>query len=126
MAQLTLPSGQVVTYNYRVPKEKKPLSNKNFAWEMTLPCGCRCSGSTIATYRAEVRGLTGREQLQAGQIDATLSTAVVHRFVDDDAPGRPLVTHRYLVGSRVLVIVSVFDLAGDRRELKALCTEAAA
>lgn len=82
--------------------------------------------STIATYRAEVRGLTGREQLQAGQINATLSTAVVHRFVDDDAPGRPLVTHRYLVGSRVLVIVSVFDLAGDRRELKALCTEAAA
>jgi len=46
MAQLTLPSGQVVTYNYRVPKEKKPLSNKNFAWEMTLPCGCRCSGAT--------------------------------------------------------------------------------
>lgn len=54
MAQLTLPSGQVVTYNYRVPKEKKPLSNKNFAWEMTLPCGCRCSGATKTDTDVEV------------------------------------------------------------------------
>lgn len=82
--------------------------------------------STVTTLRAEVRGLTGRELLQADQINTTAASAVIHRFIDESDDARPTVSHRYVLGSRVLSIVSISDPIGDRRELKAICTEDAA
>jgi head-tail adaptor len=81
--------------------------------------------STVATYRCEVRGLNGREALQVGQFTATLTSAVVHRFVDESDAARPKVGGRFLFGSRELYISAVSDPTGERDELKSIVTESA-
>lgn len=81
----------------------------------------------VATYRAEVRGLTGREALQAQAVGATLSSVVVTRYVAEGTPGRPSALGRFrLAGGRTLPIVSVADPTGERRELRSYCNEDAA
>lgn len=79
--------------------------------------------STLATHRCEARALTGREALVAGQFAATLTTAIVHRFIAESNVNRPKPTGRYKIGDRLLYVSEVSDPTGERRELKALCAE---
>ena len=80
--------------------------------------------STLLTLRVEVRGLNGREAMRLGEVTATQSVAVVHRWVADGATGRPRPRGRYVLDSgRTLHVTSVLDEDGNRRELTAICTE---
>lgn len=82
--------------------------------------------ATLLTLRVEVRGLTGREAMRLGEVTATQTVAVTHRYLADGATGRPRPRGRYVLDSgRTLYVTSVLDEDGTRRELTAMCSEAA-
>lgn len=72
----------------------------------------------IATVRALVEPLRGREYYDAQQINAELSMKVLIRYYPGVAP-----KWRIKWGTRILEIVEVLDIAGRLRSLQLLCSE---
>src|SRR5689334_4267928 len=68
---------------------------------------------------AEVRGMKGRELLQAQQIKAESSHMVIIRYLDGVDT-----THRVVWRGKFLDINSVSDPDGRHRELQLICKEA--
>jgi len=75
--------------------------------------------SDVGTFRAFVRSATGRELIQAQQLQAQLSLVIEHRYQGSV----PKPTGRYLVGSRVLNVVWVDNVDSRNRQIKAYVIE---
>lgn len=74
--------------------------------------------ATLATVWAQVRPISGREAVQAGQMTSTLTTTVTIRSRTDVTVGQ-----RVVHGSRTLAIASVQDPDGRSEQLALLCSE---
>lgn len=73
---------------------------------------------TIATGRASVEPISGREFFEAQQRQAEITHRVRMRYRTEPVP-----TMRILYDSRVLMIESVIDVGERRRELHLMCRE---
>lgn len=73
---------------------------------------------TVATGRASVEPISGREFFEAQQRQAEITHRVRMRYRTEPVP-----TMRLLYGSRVLMIESVIDVGERRCELHLMCRE---
>ena len=74
---------------------------------------------TVGTFRAWLRSATGREVIQAQQLQAQLSLVVNHRYQGY----LPKPSGRYLAGGRILDISWVDNLDNRNREIKSFVNE---
>jgi len=77
------------------------------------------SWSTSATYRGEIKPLTGRALELARQLRADVTHQITTRYFGSIDPK----VSRWKYGSRVFEIVSAVDVEERRRETRCICTE---
>jgi SPP1 family predicted phage head-tail adaptor len=75
--------------------------------------------STVGTYWAEVRGLTGREVYHASQTKAEAPHVLTLRY-----PGfRPSPAARFVYGARIFDVISVINVDERNRQVEVLVNE---
>jgi SPP1 family predicted phage head-tail adaptor len=80
--------------------------------------------NTLGTYWGMVRSPTGKEALNAQQQKATVTHIVQMRYIASNLPSGILPpTWRFLLGNRVLSLVSVVDVDERHREYHIMCEE---
>lgn len=77
----------------------------------------------VTDVHASIEPLSGREQLQAGQIEAALSHRIRTRFVNGVKPHWRIKHIDPLTGTHVYDIESIADPESRHRELELMCNE---
>lgn len=73
---------------------------------------------TFATWWASVEPLNGREYVEAGKVNAEVTTRIKGRYISGVLPAM-----RAMFGTRVFSIVSVININERNRELELMCRE---
>jgi SPP1 family predicted phage head-tail adaptor len=72
----------------------------------------------LATLSAELRPITGGEQVEADRLAGRISHEVTLRYREGVMPAM-----RFRLGARIFHILAVIDVEGRKRWLKCLCEE---
>jgi SPP1 family predicted phage head-tail adaptor len=75
--------------------------------------------TTVTEVWGSLQGISGREQLEGGQVNARALYQVVIRYRDDITPTMRIKTH----DGRLFNIQSVIDRSGRKKELEIVCEE---
>ena len=81
------------------------------------------SWSDLATLWANIKPISGREKLKAGQVDSILTHTVAVRYNVSLTPPRVVDAWRIVYNGRYFNITSSMDLNEDRKYIIFDCTE---